>query len=160
MALRRTLCALVALACFAAPAAARIVVLGPTTPKAKSSHGMKMKFKPATGDAGTTFKGAAKGFEKGEYATVWEFSGKKWRHSSQLLGGSADGKGRLTVYRTTAAGISDGGKRKVCAQGERSHRVACARYKVRAPKSGGTDGGDNSYKPPTIGPGYVPPASG
>src|SRR5919199_1058943 len=126
MALRRTvpvlLAVALAVACLAAPAAARhrvvIIVLGPKTPNARSTHGMKMRFTPKRGDAGTTFKGLARGFKGGEYVTVWEFSGKSWSDSTQLLGGTADGRGRLTVYRQTAAGITGGGRRKVCLQGE------------------------------------------
>jgi hypothetical protein len=61
----------------------------------------------------------------------------------------------VTIYRQTAAGIS-GGRRKVCLQGERTKRVACANYRVR-PNGGGTGPG---YTPPTTDPGYTSPTTG
>lgn len=138
----------------AATAAARVIVIvGPNTPRAHSSPGMVFHFKPRKGPAGTQFKGTARGFARGEYVTAWEFS--KGGHSSQLLGDTASARGRITVYRQTAAGISSG-KRKVCLQGERTRRVACANYRV---KGGGRIPTD-PYTPPTTGPGYTPPQTG
>lgn len=151
----------------AGPAAARhivIIILGPTTPNAHSTPGMRMRFTPRSGEAGTTFKGVARGFTPGEYVTAWEFRGKR---STQLLGDNATGAGRLTVYRDTVAGITPAGRRKLCLQGERSRRIACAVFVVREPRAdpapaedpaGGTGGG--GYVPPSTGPGYVPPGSG
>jgi hypothetical protein len=148
----------------ASAAAARVVIviiIGPNTPNAHSSPGMIMRFSPRVGDAGETFTGTARGFKPGEYVTAWEFQGRK---GTQLLGGQATRKGTLKVYRTTAVGITAGGRRKLCLQGERTKRVACGNYRVRA-SGGGTGPGyvppttDPGYTPPTTGPGYVPPAS-
>jgi hypothetical protein len=131
-----------------------IVIIGPKTPDAHSTRGMKLKFSPIAGDAGTDFKGVASGFKPGEYVTVWNYEGD---HSSQLNGGFASDSGRLTIYRQTAAGIS-GGKGKVCAQGVRTKRVACGSYTVRA-TGGGTDG-SAGYTPPTSDGSWTPPTSG
>lgn len=132
--------------------------LGPTTPMAQSTKGMKVKILgPTTVNAGAQIHLVARGFARGEYATVWLYTGKGFKHSSQLNGGVADG-GKLDVYRQTVAGITGAGKQKLCVQGMRTKRVACGVYTVRAtPVDSG--GGDSGYQPPTIGPGYIPPGS-
>src|SRR5680860_820534 len=144
-------------AVLAGPAAAThiriIIIIGPTTPNAHSTPGMKMSFRARRGPAGTTFKSVARGFRRGEYVTAWEFS--RGGRSTQLNGGFASRRGRVVVHRTTIAGISTTGSKKVCLQGERSRHVACARYRVTR-TGGGTGPG---YVPPETGPGYVPPGS-
>lgn len=153
----------VALACAVSAAAASadiIIILGPQTPDAHSTRGMHMKITPHSGPAGTEFKAEGRGFAHGEYVAVWEYLGQ---HSTQLNGGTADGHGRLAIYPQTAAGVSGAGKRKLCAQGQRTKRVACGSFRVtEAPSSGGSDqtGGGGGYTPPSTGPGYVPPGSG
>jgi len=166
-----------AVACVAAAATVAsadiIIILGPATPKAHSTRGMHMRITPHTGDAGTEFKAVASGFAHGEYVAVWEYyklDGKN--HSTQLNGGTANGKGRLAIYPQTATGVSVAGTRKLCAQGQRTKRVACGSFRIKdAPDSqqGGSDqtgGGytppssDGGYTPPSTGPGYVPPGSG
>jgi len=146
-------------------------ILGPSTPNAHSSHGMRMKMSPRVGNAGKTFVGNARGFKAGEYVTAWEFS--KGGHSTQLLGGNATKKGKLRVDRSTIAGISKPGHHKICLQGERSRRVACGNYRIRKPRPTTEDtapdgtgpgyvepGVGPGYVEPGVGPGYVPPASG
>jgi hypothetical protein len=138
-----------------------IVIIGPTTPHAKSTPGMAMRFKPRVADASAVFKGVAHGFKPGEYVTAWEFS--RGGHSTQLNGKFSNRRGRVTIHRQTAAGISSG-RRKICLQGERTKRVACARYRVRAT---GLETGPGyvppadapDYVAPTTGPGYVAPGS-
>ncbi|MEX0993613.1 MAG: hypothetical protein WDZ37_06420 [Solirubrobacterales bacterium] len=129
---------------------------------------MKMRFVPnAKVTAGDELHAIASGFRRGEYVTVWLYTGKRFRHSSQLNGGFATG-GKLDIYRQTAAGITKTSRQKLCAQGVRTKRVACGVYKVKAGEDGdgGSDGGGGSpttgpgYTPPATGPGYVPPASG
>jgi hypothetical protein len=156
-------------------------VLGPTTPAAHSSPGMSLGLTPRALPAGRVVHGLARGFIPGEYVTVWEYRG---RHSSQLLGGTASGRGRVALSRQTLAGITKPGAIKLCLQGERSRRVACARYTVRAVSAVGptvgaplastpaegapvdaggspvtTTSPDPGWQPPTVGPGYVAPGS-
>lgn len=132
---------------------------------------MSLKFSPDEITAGSTADGVASGFTSGEYVAIWQYrklNGKNF--SSQLNGGTASAKGKLEISVDTAAGISKG-KRKVCAQGLRTKRVACGSYKIKeddSSESGDTQNGDSNYTPPTsdndyqsptVGPGYVPPAS-
>lgn len=132
--------------------------LGPTTPKAQSTKGMKMKIiGPKTVNAGTEIHMVARGFARGEYTTVWLYTGRGFTHSSQLNGGVAQG-GKLDVYRQTVAAITGAGKQKLCVQGLRTKRVACGVYTVRA-TAADSGGGDSGYQSPTIGPGYIPPGS-
>lgn len=168
--------AAVATLAFAVPAGAFhilvIIVLGPTTPKAASTHGMKLRVTPRSAPVGTTFDGVATRFRAGEYVTLWEFRGKGWKKSKRLPGGVAKSDGSLELIRDSGYGGT--GRRKLCAQGERTRRVACGTYEVTEPvdapgpddEGGDTPSGDLApeigpgYVPPQVGPGYVPPESG
>lgn len=157
-------------------------VLGPSTPEPRSSPHMRFHIKPHALTAGATFHATAKGFLPHEYVTIWDYYGKRYKHSSELNGGDANAHGKLTFIRETFAHITKTGTHKVCLQGERSKRVACATYKVRSagpaeepgfkpptegpgaePQSEGEAKGrseEGGYTPPSEGPGYVPPAEG
>lgn len=147
-----------------------VIVLGPTTPKAASTHGMKLRVTPRSAPVGTTFEGVATRFGSGEYVTVWEFRGKGWKKSKHLPGGFAKANGSIEMIRYSGYGGT--GPRKLCAQGERTRRVACGIFVVTEPvdvpedEGGDTPTGDQKpetgpgYEPPQVGPGYVPPGSG
>lgn len=140
-------------------------VLGPHTPNPRSSPHMHFKIHPSAVTAGATLHATANGFLAGEYVTIWDYTGPHWSHASELPGGNADRRGKLAFIRETLANITKATSHKICLQGERSRRVACASYKVKpaGPAIGPgyvppeTEAG--GYTPPTTGPGYVPPAS-
>lgn len=170
LALTAALIASLALAASASSFHIIFVVLGPKTPKARSTHGMKLTFKPSKGPAGTQFKGTGCCFRSGEYVTAWQYKGGR---SSQLLGGNAPRSGRLPVFKDTIPGISKRGRYKLCLQGERTRRVACGSFTITPGTVDGVSGPEGpetkpdsgeggtgpGYVPPTTGPGYVPPTS-
>jgi hypothetical protein len=101
--------------------------LGANGPGPQSTKRMKMRFTPKRGPAGTTFRGVARGFARGEPVAVHEL--RRGRRTSRLPGGSASPTGRVRVLRRTFA-TSKPGPRKLCLRGERSRRVACGGYFV------------------------------
>lgn len=154
-----------------------LFILGPHTPNPRSSPHMGFHIRPYKVKAGSTFTATARGFVPGEYVTIWDYTGRHFRgHSTELNGGNASGRGALKFTRETiAGGITKVGLHKICLQGERSHRVACATYRVLSagPATGpgyvppgssgsgtGSGSGTSGWTPPTTGPGYVPPGSG
>lgn len=106
--------------------------------------------------AGQDVAGAAGYFAPGEYVTVWDFYAGN-RKVGWLNGGNASSKGVLQLVRTTVS-VTAQGVHTLCAKGERTRRVACARYTV---KGGGlkTDAASGGYESPTTGPGYLEPGS-
>lgn len=146
-------------------AGCQFFILGPHTPNPRSSPHIHFKIHPSSVTAGATLHATAKGFLAGEYVTIWDYTGSHWSHASELPGGNANGHGKLAFVRETLANITKATGHKICLQGERSRRVACARYQVKpaGPAVGPgyvppeTESG--GYTPPTTGPGYVPPAN-
>jgi hypothetical protein len=141
-----------------------LFILGPRTPNPRSSPHMSFRMHPSKVKAGGTLRGTARGFLAHEYVTIWDYYGKRWRHSSELNGGWSSGRGTLSFIRETfATNITPLGEHKICLQGERSHRVACATYRVLsagpAVGPGFVPPTTSGYTPPTVGPGYVPPGS-
>jgi hypothetical protein len=109
---------------------------------------MSFHMRPSRTKAGGTLHATARGFLPNEYVTIWDYTGNHWHgHAAELPGGNATVHGTLSFDRETVPNITNVGMRKICLQGERSHRVACATYRVL---SAG----------PAVGPGYVPPGSG
>lgn len=125
----------------------QLLILGPRTPNPRSSPHMRFHIRPSRVRAGGTLRATARGFLPHEYVTIWDYWGRRWKRSSHLLGGWATARGTLTFYRETfGTNITPLGRHKICLQGERSRRVACAVYRVL---SAG----------PAIGPGFVAPGS-
>jgi hypothetical protein len=157
-------------------AGCELFILGPHTPNPRSSPHMGFKIKPSRVKAGKTLVATAHGFLAGEYVTIWDYTGRHWSHSSELNGGNATRRGTLTFDRETTWPETAAGKHKICLQGERSHRVACATYTVlsggpttgpgfqepgsSSSGSGSSSSGTSGWTPPTTGPGYQPPPSG
>lgn len=106
--------------------------LGPTTPKPVNKPGyMGGKCRNANQIvAGDTVVCKLHRFKAGEYVALWRYD--ETGFSSQLNGGTASGRGKITVYHATAAGITDPGNYKICGKGIRTKRVGCAKFKVIA----------------------------
>lgn len=132
-------------------------------PKPRSTTGMRMVLSVRQVAAGESFSGIAGAFAPGEYVTVWDFFAGN-RKLYWLNGGNASGSGLLKLVRDTVS-VTAQGAHTLCGKGERTKRVACARYVV---SGGGLRVGPGyvppatgpGYVPPQVGPGYVPPASG
>lgn len=123
-----------------------LLLLGPHTPNPRSSPHMSFRIHPYRVKAEATLHATARGFLPREYVTIWDYSGHRLAHSEELPGGNATGAGRLSFIREIlGTGVTPAGRHKICLQGERSRRVACASYYVVATS--------------TTGPGYVAPGS-
>jgi hypothetical protein len=109
----------------------RVFVLGPRTPGPHESPNMSFRIHPRAAADGGGFHATADGFMPNEYVTIWDYAGRRWRgHTTQLPRASATTDGRLSFDRETTGNITVIGAHKLCLQGERSHRVTCATYRV------------------------------
>ena len=102
--------------------------LSSKTAQARTTPGTKLKLDARTVEVGEVIKVTGGRFKPGEYVIAWQYRGRK---GTQLVGARAGRSGRVKLSVDTLTDEAAPGARKLCLQGERSGKVACARYQLR-----------------------------